>query len=51
MSVLSKGFLDIQATVECGLTQKRLREMMRTYNQMHRTDKNLQHNSIIYQFG
>ena len=27
----SKEFLDIQATVECGFTLKRLRDMTRTY--------------------
>ena len=29
----SKEFLDIQATVECGFTLKRVRDMTRTYNQ------------------
>ena len=32
-------FLDIQATIECGFTLKRVRDMIRTYSQMHRTDK------------
>ena len=27
----SKEFLDIQATIECGFTLKRLRDMTRTY--------------------
>ena len=31
----SKEFLDIQATIECGFTLKRLRDMIRTYNRMH----------------
>ena len=31
--VSSKAFLDIQATIECGLTLKRVRDMMRTYIQ------------------
>ena len=29
----SKEFLDIQATVECGLTLKLVRDMIKTYNQ------------------
>ena len=44
----SKEFLDIQATIECGFTLKRVRDMIRTYSQMHRTDKYSQHSSIIY---
>ena len=35
----SKEFLDIQATIECGFTLKRVRDMIKTYSQMHRTDK------------
>ena len=35
----SKEFLDLQATTECGFTLKRVRDMIRTYIQMHRTDK------------
>ena len=31
--VSSKEFLDIQAAIECGLTLKRVRDMMRTYSQ------------------
>ena len=30
--VSSKGFLDIQATTECGFTLKRVRDMIRTYS-------------------
>ena len=30
---LSKEFLDIQATIECGFTLKRVRDMTRTYSQ------------------
>ena len=30
---LSKEFLDIQATIECGFTLKRVRDMIRTYSQ------------------
>ena len=36
--ISSKEFLDIQATIECGFTLKRVRDMTRTYSQMHRTD-------------
>ena len=32
-SVLSKDFLNIQATIECGFTQKCVHVMIRTYNQ------------------
>ena len=32
----SKEFLDIQATIECGFTLKRVRDMIRTYNQSSR---------------
>ena len=31
--VSSKEFLDIQTTIECGFTLKRVRDMTRTYNQ------------------
>ena len=44
----SKGFLGIQATIECGFTLKRVRDMTRTYSEMHRTDKYSQHSSIIW---
>ena len=44
----SKEFLDIQATVECGFTLKLVRDMIKTYNQMHRTDKYSQLSSIIW---
>ena len=45
---LSKEFLDIQATIECGFTLKCVRDMTRTYSQMHRTDKYSEHSSIIW---
>ena len=32
----------------CGFTLKRLRDMIRTYNQMLHTDKYSQHSSIIW---
>ena len=34
MPVSSKEFLDIQATIECGFTLKRVRDMIRTYSGM-----------------
>ena len=34
----SKEFFDIQAIIEYGFTLKRVRDMIRTYSQMHRTD-------------
>ena len=46
--VSSKEFLDIQATIECGFTLKRVHDMIRTYSQMHGTDKYSQHSSIIW---
>ena len=33
VSASSKEFLDIQATIECGFTLKRVRDMTRTYSQ------------------
>ena len=44
----SKEFLDIQVTIEFVLTLKRVPDMIRTYSQMHRADKNSQHSSIIW---
>ena len=35
---LSKEFLDIQETTECVFTLKHVRDMTRTYSQMHRRD-------------
>ena len=34
MPASSKEFLDIQANIECGLTLNRVRDMIRTYNQL-----------------
>ena len=45
--VLRKEFLDIQATIERRFTLKRIRDMIRTYSQLHRTGKYSQHSSII----
>ena len=44
----SKEFLHIQAFAECGFTLELVREMIKTYNQMHRTDKYSQLSSIIW---
>ena len=44
----SKEFLDIQATVECGFTLKFVCDMIKTHNQMHRTDKYSKLSSIIW---
>ena len=46
--VSSKEFLDIQASIECGLTLKLVRDMIITYSQMHRTEKYSQHSSVIW---
>ena len=34
MPASSKEFLDIPANIECGLTLNRVRDMIRTYNQL-----------------
>ena len=44
----SKEFLDIQETRECRFTLKRVRDLTRTYSQMHRTDKFSELSSIIW---
>ena len=44
----SKDLLYIQATIECGFFLKRVRDVTRTYSQMHRTDKYSLHSSIIW---
>ena len=36
--VLSKEFIDTQATPECGLSLKRVHDMTKTYRQMHGAD-------------
>ena len=43
----SKEFLDIQVTIVCVLNLKCVCDMIRTYSQMHRTDKYWQHSSFI----
>ena len=47
MPASSQEFLDIQATIECGLTLKCVHDMIRTYSQMHDTDEYSKHSSII----
>ena len=46
MVTLKYSFLSCH--VPCGSTLKRVREMLRTYSQMQRTDKYSQHSSIIW---
>ena len=36
---LGKDFVNIQVTIECGFTLKRVRDMTRIYSQSHCTDK------------
>ena len=36
---LQQEFHQIEVTIECGFTLKSLREMIRTYSEVHRTDK------------
>ena len=45
--LLSKNLLDIQATVECGSTLKRIYDMIRTHNQLHHVHKYSQNSSEI----
>ena len=47
-SVSSKKLLDIQATVECRFTLKLELDMIKTYNQMHGTDRYPRLSSIIW---
>ena len=46
----SEGFLDIQATIECGLTLECVRDMTRTYRQMQRRDRYSEHSSVTWVF-
>ena len=43
MPALTKEFLDIQTTIECGFTLKSVDDMIRTYCQMHYTGKYSEH--------
>ena len=45
---LSKKFVVIEATRECGFTLKQVYDMTRTYSQMQHIDKFSQHTSIIW---
>ena len=42
------GVSDIQATIECWFTLKRVRDVIRAYSQMHRRDKYSRHSPIIW---
>ena len=44
----SNDFLDTETTIDSGYTLNRLRDMIRTYIQMHRTDKYSQRSSITF---
>ena len=46
-SKISEALINSDLSIECGLTLKRVCDMIRTYSQMHRTDKYSQHSSII----
>ena len=46
--VSSQEFLDIHTNIECRFTLKRIRDMIKTYSQMYRTDNYSQHRSIIW---
>ena len=48
MAVLSKKFLFIQATIECGFTLKRVRDMAETYSPMYRTDYYSQESRVLW---
>ena len=48
---LSKGFLDVQATIECGFALKRVRDMIRTYNPVHHKVKYSQKRTFIWPVG
>ena len=44
----SKEFLNIQSTIECEFSLKRVRDMIRTYSNIQPTDKYSQYGSIIW---
>ena len=48
MPASRKEFPEIKATTDCGFTLKCQCNMIRTYSQVHRTDKYSQHSSIIW---
>ena len=45
---LKQRVLGIQRTIACRFILNRVRDVIRTYSQMHRTDKYLQNSSIIW---
>ena len=45
--ISSKEFFNIQAAREFGFTLKRVRDMTRTYSQMHHINQHFQHSSIV----
>ena len=45
---MSKEFLDIKVTIDCGFMLKLVRYRIRTYSQIHRTDKYSEHSSVIW---
>ena len=47
-TILSKEFLDIEENIECGFTLKDVRDMTKTYSQIHRTYKYSQVSSMIW---
>ena len=47
-AAFSKEFLDIQANIVCRSILKHVLDMIRTYIQMHRTDKYSQLRSIVW---
>ena len=46
--VSSKESLNIEESIDCGFTLKRVRYMITTHSQMHRTDKYSQQGSVIW---
>ena len=44
----TRSSLTFRATIECGLTLKRVRDLIKTYSRMNRTDKYAQRRSIIW---
>ena len=44
----SEGEVTATGLEECGFSLKRVRDMTRTYSQMHHTDKYSEHSSIIW---
>ena len=49
--VSSKKLFDIQGNIECGFTLNRVHDMIKTYNQLHPTDKYSQLMMILGQEG